>query len=350
MKKLVNKIRRKPEQEESTRITTETIAEHREKVLAGGRRFKYPVQYARHKLVFNAILIGVAVIILFIVFLWWQLYSVQNTSDFMYRVTKVLPVSVARIDGERVRYSDYLMKYRSSIHYLQEKEQVNLNSEDGKRQSDFVKQQAMEDALADAYAMKLAKENGVAVTDADLETFLQQQRNSADGQVSQRTYDAVILDYYGWSPEEYRHAMKAKLLRQKVAYVVDKQAEATADRIAELVTGNNVNLKSIAAKINSEEGAQVTFAAQGWVPANNQDGGLAVAAAALKKGSVSSVIASTNGDGYYFVKLVDRNDTQVNYEYIHIPLTAFEEQLQAIRNADTTKVHITIPEVAAVQQ
>lgn len=350
MKKLVNKIRRKPEQEESTRITTETIAEHREKVLAGGRRFKYPVQYARHKLVFNAILIGVAVIILFIVFLWWQLYSVQNTSDFMYRVTKVLPVSVARIDGERVRYSDYLMKYRSSIHYLQEKEQVNLNSEDGKRQSDFVKQQAMEDALADAYAMKLAKENAVAVTDADLETFLQQQRNSADGQVSQRTYDAVILDYYGWSPEEYRHAMKAKLLRQKVAYAVDKQAEATADRIAELVTGNNVNLKSIAAKINTEDGAQVTFAAQGWVPANNQDGGLAVAAAALKKGSVSSVIASTNGDGYYFVKLVDRNDTQVNYEYIHIPLTAFEQQLQAIRNADTTKVHITIPEVAAVQQ
>ena len=123
MKKLINKIRRKSGVDEAARITTETIAEHRERILAGGRRFKYPVQYARHRLVFNAILIGIAVIVLFVAFIGWRLYYAQDTSEFMYRVTKIVPLPVAQVEGQPVLYSDYLMKYRSSVHYLVEKEQ-----------------------------------------------------------------------------------------------------------------------------------------------------------------------------------------------------------------------------------
>ena len=40
-----------------TRITNDTVAEHREKVLAGGRKLKYPLQYTKRKLVRNTILI-----------------------------------------------------------------------------------------------------------------------------------------------------------------------------------------------------------------------------------------------------------------------------------------------------
>ena len=55
MKKLTAKLRRqKPEEEKPSRITNETVAEHREQILAGGRKFKYPVQYAKHKLVLNS--------------------------------------------------------------------------------------------------------------------------------------------------------------------------------------------------------------------------------------------------------------------------------------------------------
>jgi hypothetical protein len=350
MKKLLNKIRRKPEVEGSSRITTETIAEHREKILAGGRRFKYPVQYARHKLVFNAIIITVAVLSLLVAFVWWQLYLVQNTSDFMYRITKVIPLPVATVEGQQVRYSDYLMKYRSSVHYLEEKEQVNLATEDGKRQSDFVKQQAMQDTIADAYAIKLAKENDITVSDAELETFLKSQRNSADGEVSESTYDAVILDYYGWSPQEYRHAMENKLLRQKVAFAIDKDAEKTSGVVSSAITGGNTDLKAIAESINAESGAQVTFASQGWVPKTNQDGGLAAAASKLTKGAISTVVKSTTGDGYYFVKLMDSNDTQVNYEYLHIPLTVFAEQVNAALESGKVSKYITIPELTTTNE
>lgn len=349
MKKLLNKIRRKDQTDDSARITTETIAEHREKILAGGRRFKYPVQYARHRLVFNAIAIGIAVVALLVAFVWQQLYLAQNTSDFMYRVTKVLPLPVASVDGQSVAYSDYLMKYRSSIHYLEEKEQVNLTTEDGKKQSDFVKQQAMQDSIADAYAKKLAKEKNITVSAVELETFLKLQRNSTDGEVSESTYDAVILDYYGWSPDEYRHAMQDKLLRQKVAFAIDTQAEKTAEAAGKAVIGN-ADLRAVAEAINKEGGAQVTFASQGFVPRTNQDGGLAAAASKLSKDQVSGVIKSTNGDGYYILKVVDINETQVNYDYIHVPLTVFAEQVNTALKSGKVSKYITIPEVTTTNE
>lgn len=349
MKKLVAKIRRKDQVDESARITTETIAEHREKILAGGRRFKYPVQYARHRLVFNAIAIAVAVLVLLVAFIWWQLYLAQNTSNFMYRVTKIVPLPVASVDGQRVEFSDYLMKYRSSIHYLEEKEQLNLATEDGKNQSDFIKQQSMQDAIADAYAMKLAKENNITVSDGELETFLKAQRNSADGEVSESTYDAVILDYYGWSPAEYRHAMQNKLLRQKVAYAIDTEAKKLSESVTSALSGST-DLRAVADSINAANGAKVSYAAQGWVPKTNQDGGLAVAAAKLNKDQVSTAIRSTTGDGYYFIKLIDSNDTQVNYEYVHIPLTAFANKVNAAQTSGKVSKYITIPDVTAAKQ
>lgn len=351
MKKLVNKIRRKPVSEDDGRITTETIATHRERILAGGRRFKYPIQYARHRLVFNAIIIAVAAIILLVVGVWWQLYLVQNTSDFMYRVTRVVPVPVASIDGQQVRYSDYLMKYRSSIHYLEEKERVNLSSEDGKRQSDFVKSQAMEDALADAFAAKIAKERNLSISAVELETFLKQQRSSSDGAVSEATYDAVILDYYGWSPDEYRHAMETKLLRQKVALDVDTDAAETSEVVGELIKKGNTNLKDVTKKANKNSPARVTFGSLGWVPRTNQDGGLASTAVGLKVGQVSGVIKSTTGDGYYYVKLIAQNSEQVNYQYVHIPLTTFSKLLnEAESSSDKVQKYIAIPEVKTQKQ
>ena len=350
---MIRKIRKKEEiTSESARITSDTIAEHREKVLAGGRRFKYPVQYVRHKLVFNAIIVGIALIVLLVAFTWWQLYIVQNTSDFMYRVTRVIPVPVASVDGQQVRYSDYLMKYRSSVHYLQEKEQVNFNTEDGRRQSDFVKSQAMSDAIADAYAIKIAKEKSITVSDTELETFLKLQRESEDGEVSQAAYDAVILDYYGWSPAEYRYATKTKLLRQKVAYAVDEDSTKTLEIAEEQIkAAGNKSLKTIAESVNKVAPRSVRYDAPGFVPRTNQDGGLAEAAISLKKGQISGVIKPMNGDGYWFVRLLDINETQVSYEAIHIPLATLAEQVSLIASdSDMVTTYISIPDLVNNQE
>lgn len=342
MKKLWSKKKRAAQAPE--RITNDTVKEHRERILAGGRRFKYPMQYARHKLVFNTVIISVIALIVVAAVFWWQLYPAQNSSTFFYRVTRVLPLPVASVDGEPVRYSDYLMKYRGAIHYRQQKEQTNLATKDGKRQSDYDKTQAMDDAVADAYAHKLAQEHGLTVTSQQIDDSITYQRKSGDGTVSVATYNAVILDYYGWGPAEYRREVEKKLLRQEVAYTIDKTAAKQKDAIAVALHQPGADMEKVATDAGGSGDAKVQYGVSGWVPKTNQDGGRSTEAAKLKKGEISPAFRSTSGDGYYFVKLLDSNSDQVNYAFIKVPLTTFTQQLAAVEKAGKVHYYITLPD------
>lgn len=337
-------MRKKQPEEPAGRITTDTLAEHRERVLAGGRKFKYPVQYQRHRLVINAVIIGVAALILAIVLTWYLLYVAKNTSDFMYRVTKVVPVPVAMVDGQSVSYSDYLMKYRSAEHYLLEKEQIDAGSESGKSQLAYVRTEALNDAIADAYATKLARELDVTVTDDELETYLKQQRQSSDGEVTEATYNAVIEDYYGWSPAEYREAMKAKLLRQKVAYAVDSPAEDLSKSVEEKVRAGTADLKAIADGLIAADATSASYTQPTWIPRGNQDGGISTAAEKLEKGQVSTVIKPTTGDYYIYIKLLDSNESQLQYEALLIPLREFDKRLDQLETDKKLTTYIKFEE------
>lgn len=343
MKKLLHKLSKRKELPPSSRITSETVAEHREHILAGGRRFKYPIQYARHKLVINAIAISVLALVLVLAIGWFQLYKAQNTSEFMYRVTKVIPVPVASVDGQPVLYSDYLMKYLSSVHYLEQKEQVSIKTDNGKRQIEYIKQQSIQDAIADAYAVKLSKTLGVSVSDSELEGFLKAQRQSSDGEISEQTYNSVIMDYYGWSPSEFRYVTKNKLLRQKVAYAMDKVALGAANSaVSVLAIDSATDLKTLAATISTKANVKAVYGSSGWVPDTNQDGGLAIEAAKLQKLQISPVIKSTTGDGYYIIKLLDISGDKVSYEYVKVPLTAFTNALDKVISDKKVNKYIAV--------
>lgn len=344
MKKIFNKLFKKAElPADSSRITTETIAHHRERILAGGRRFKYPIQYARHKLVFNAIIISFVALILILVIGWWQLYPAQNTSEFIYRVTRVIPVPVASVDGQPVLYGDYLMKYRSSIYYLEQKERVNLKTEDGERRITYVKQKAMDDVVAESYAKKLASKLKLSVDDVEIEFYLKSQRQSNSGEVSLQAYESVIMDYFNWNLEEYRYLIKNELLRQKVAYQIDTSANDAVEK-AKLVLSSDptISLKSLADNLTSQTGIQVKYGTSGLVPKYNKDGGLAINASQMDKNIISNVVKPTTGDGYYFIKLLDINDSQVNYEYINIPLSKFSIDLKGVIDSGKVKKYISL--------
>jgi hypothetical protein len=350
MKKLINKLHRKNKTPLPTRITSETIEQHREHILAGGRKFKYPIQYARHKLVINAIIISIAAVVVALAIGWWQLYLEQNTSEFMYHVTKVIPVPVAYVDGQPVLYSDYLMKYLSSIHYLERKEQLNIKTDDGKRQVEYVKQKSMEYVIENAYASKLASNQGITVSGPELDKYLKDLRQTSAGEISEQTNDAVILDYYGWTPDEYRYMVGKELLRQKVSYSMDKNAQTIASSVKSALTKDPAPiLKTLAATVSNTFGAKAVYGASGWVPKTNQDGGLALEASKLKKLEISPVIKSTLGDGYYVIRLLDINSSQVSYEYINVPLTAFTKSLNGVEKDNKVTKFIAIPSDTPVQ-
>jgi hypothetical protein len=345
MRKLLAK-RKAKQAEAPARITNETVAEHRERILAGGRRFKYPMQYAKHRLVFNTILVTIAALIILVVVGWWQLYLVQNTNTFFYRVARVLPLPVASVDGEAVRYGDYLLYYKSSAHYLQQNEQVNPSTEDGKRQMDVVKRKSIDTVIADTYAAKIARELGISVDQDRINKIIDQDRNTANGRISQETYDASALNVLGWTPEEYRQDIKNKLIRQDVAYAIDTAASQRQESAANLLKAPDADFEKVATTLGGAGKEKVAVGASGLVPRSNRDGGLSQAAAKLEPGKVSPVLKTTTGDGYYFVKLIEKNDTQVSYIYMQIPLTVFTKRLEGLKKDGKVQEYITIPDAS----
>jgi hypothetical protein len=346
MKKLrLSKKKRSEEPETSHRITNETVAEHREQILAGGRRFKYPVQYARHRLVINTIVISFIALVAAVALIWWQLYPQQNTSTFFYRITRVLPLPVASVDDQLVRYSDYLVGFRSQEHYLQHKEGVDLYSKDNKQQLDYIKRKALDDAIADSYAAKIATKNNITVTDTQVDEAIKRQRQSRDGVTSQDTYDAIVLDHFNWTPSEAREVTAHKLLRQEVAYRIDTTALKQRDQVVEKLKSES-DFDKIVAAIPAEGNAKVQSGITPLVPNNNQDGGLAEMSAKLSVGQVSLAFRSTTGDGYYVVKLLQKdNNSRVSYAYLKVPLTVFDKQLEKVKSDGHIKEYITIPEI-----
>ncbi|MFZ2544730.1 MAG: SurA N-terminal domain-containing protein [Candidatus Saccharimonadales bacterium] len=347
MKKLPRLKRRKTssESEASNRITNETVAEHREQILAGGKRFKYPMQYSRHRLVIVTLIISVIAVIAITVITWWQLYPMQNSSTFFYRVTRVVPLPVASVDGWQVPYSDYLSVFRSQEHYVQTKEGTSLYSKENKQRLDLTKRKSLDEVITDSYASKLAKEMGVDISKERVDEAIKRQRESRDGVASQEAYDAIVLDQFNWTPAEAREATARKLLRQEVAYKIDKDAVIQRDQVLEKLKVEN-DFNKLALMIKPIGEARVQASVTPLVPNTNQDGGQAEMASKLKIGQVSKPFRSTTGDGYYIVKLLQKdNNSRISYASLKIPLTTFNKWLSKIKNDHKIHEYISVPEV-----
>lgn len=347
MKKLFSKLqlrRGKKNKTDSSRITNDTVAEHRERILAGGRRYKYPLQYAKHKLVINAIIIGAAALVILLGLGYWQLYIAKNSNTFFYRITRLAPVPVASVDGELARYSDYLVNYRAAKHYLSKFDEIEVDSKDGQLQLRYKQREALDIAINDAYARKIAGENNLSVSDEEINQVLKNMRSAANGTLSKETSEASSERVLGLSGDDLRYLIGNSLLRAKAAFAVDDQARKIVEKVEAELKKNDGNLKETAQAINTEdEPNKVTVGSSGLVSLSTSFGGIrAQDVAEFEEGKVSGPIKSVTMDGYYFVRVLDKNDTQVSFEYIHVPLTEFEEQIEQLKAEGKVNEYITI--------
>lgn len=317
--KLLSKKDKKTEQEK--------VDERREEVLAQGRKFKYPLQWTKHRIVISTVLIAFVVIAVLIVGGWLALYRFNMTDDLLFRVTKILPVSVATVDGERVRFSDYLILYRSSITSIERQS----GQVDNEASIDALRTQYRRAALSEAekytYAIKLAHENGVAVSDEDVDGEFDRHLHIGGIERSEESFVKIIQDNFGLSKSEYRRMLYLTLLKAKVEEKVDKKATEIAEKVEKLLNENGGNYTAVAEALGEEIIYEETG---GFVSAQNIDGGRASEAIKLEPGGQSGKIVSINGDGYYFVKLIEKNDTQVNFVSIKVPFTEFDSQFEKL--------------------
>lgn len=317
----------------------EKVEERREEVLAKGRKFKYPLQYTKHKLVINTILVAAVAVVAMVVAGWLALYQFQSTGEMMYRVTQVLPVPVAEVEGAKVRYSDYLMIYRSNLQTSEQQSGQLGNTEDDDLVRAEYKRTALEAAVEYTYAMKLGKELGLSVAEEEIDQAFDEHRKVGGVERSEEAFLKIVQDNFGMNRREYRRMLELTLMKAKVEQEIDETAQAVAAEVETMLNENGGDMAAVAESL----GEQVEYEATGQLVDNmNVDGGRSNKAMTLEPGQVSERFLSSNGDGYYFVKLVEKTETQVNYESIKVKFTTFAERVAQLYEEGKVKELIEV--------
>lgn len=339
----------KGRKKKDTAITQQNLEESREEILAKGKKFRYPFQYAKHRLVIITILISVVAVTTFCIVGWFQLYRLQNTSDVAYRFTRAFGMPVANIDGISVRYSDYLMLYRSSIKSIEHQQGALDDSEDSQRLRDYYKRQALTSAEEYAYAMAKLEELGKPVTEAEIDTVINEHK-TIDGETrSDEAFSGIIRSNFGLDMNEYRRMIKLSLAKKNYSAEIDNRANQLSEAIAKELESSN-DLKAIAEKYQNNDIMELESLTEP-VDADNLDSGRAATAASLKEiGDVSARFVSKNGDGYYFVKLTAREGNRVQYDSVWIRFTEFGKKMNQLRADNKVEELITVESGAEIEK
>lgn len=222
------------------RITNETVTQHREEVLSGARKYIYPLRHSRHKIVITTIIILVAVIIGVSTFILLSLYKFQSTSAFMYQVTKVLPLPVARVGGSFVSYESYLFELRHYIHYYENQGEVDFSSESGKAQLADQRKKSLDTVVNYAYVQKIAREKNITVSAQEIDNQIDILRGLSRLGSDNKVFEDVLKDYWGWSIADFRRSIQQQLLTAKVLQSLDTGTQSRAESaMAEIKAGKD---------------------------------------------------------------------------------------------------------------
>lgn len=210
------------------KITDETVAEHREDILSSARKFIYPLQHSRKRIVKISTSIIILAIIMLFAYIGFALYRFQNTNSFIYGVTQVIPLPVAKVGGSWVSYESYLFELRRYMHYYETQQQVDFSTKAGQVQLERYKQQAMNEVITNAYVSELASKYKVNVTSLQVnqEVLMVQSQNRLGS--SQREFDEVLSDFWGWNESDFKRELKAQMLQQAVVAKLDTATEQRA--------------------------------------------------------------------------------------------------------------------------
>ncbi|MBR2589030.1 SurA N-terminal domain-containing protein [Candidatus Saccharibacteria bacterium] len=316
----------------------EKFEERREEILAHGRKFKYPMQFAKHRLVFITIAIAIIAVIAAGAFGWFALYKSRSTSDVLYRLTMVLPVPVAKIDGENVRYSDYLMIYKSSITpVIQQNGDFSTGKDDADDIENAYKRFALDAAEDYTYAIKLARQLGIDITEEMIDKSFDEHRKVGGTDRSRENFLKVLKDNFDLTESEYRRMLYLSLAKSEVARKIDTEANKKAEEAYKKVVSGG-DFRKVAEELNIEYEET-----GGLIDVMNVDGGRSNVAYELKPGQISEVFTSLGGDAYYIVKLVEKTDSRVNYVSLKIPFTEFNNRLANVREENRVEEYIEIP-------
>jgi hypothetical protein len=322
------------------RITNETVATHREDVLKSARKYIYPLQHSKNKIILITSSIIIVFIVAFFTYCTLALYKFQSYSTFLYKVTQVIPFPIARVDGHFVSYNNYLFELEHYVHYYQTQQKLNFNTLSGKQQLANYKERALDKVIDDAYISELASKNHVTVTNQQLNdqiAIVRQENRLGDNQTE---FEGVLKNYYGWNLNDFKRELKTELIAQNLVSKLDTATHAKANAAyAQLKAG--ADFATLAGQVSEDTATKSNGGQYGYlISQNNVNIPPQVVAAlfALKPGQYTSIINT----GYSLE--IDKNlgvvSGQVQASHIVFNFQDIDSYLSPLKNEQKAREYI----------
>lgn len=316
---------------ELPRITNETVAEHREAVLRGARKYIYPLQHSRGAIIKVSVGLFIALIVAFFVYCGLALYKFQSTSTFIYEVTRVIPFPVAKAGNHFVSYESYLFELRHLKHYYETQQKENFKDPQFKEHYTRLKQDSLQKVINDAYIKQLARDGNVTVSNREVEDQIALVKSQNRLGSSDEMLGDVLDEFWDWDIEDFKRELKTQLLAQKVASELDSATHARASNALAEVRGG-ADFAAVAAKYSDDADSKAKGGAYpGPIGKTDRDvpPHIVDALFALQPGQVSDVVDT--GYTLEILKYVAPAGEKINAAHIQFklePITTYTKPLK----------------------
>lgn len=323
------------------RITNETVTEHREEVLKGARKFIYPLQHSKHRIIVITSVIIMATIISFLTYCIIGLYKLHQTNAFLYRVTQVIPFPIARTGDTFISYENYLFELRHVVHYYETQLQSDFSGKDKQQLKQFRKN-ALDQVINDAYVKILAKKHDVKVSDKEVQQRIAMVKAQNRLGTANNVLADVLRSYWGWGIRDFERSVRQQLLTEKVTAVMDTAANSRAqDALLKLKIGGN--FADLAKQVSEDPATKANGGDYGFkIDKTNRDVPPQVVEALfkMKPGQNSGIIATATS--LEIVHLNDVSGDRVGASHISFALKDISFYINDLKEKQKIKSYVKL--------
>lgn len=323
------------------RITNDTVAAHREEVLSSARKYIYPLQHSKHKIVLITTGLFIAAVVAFFSYCTIALYRLKDNSSFLYGVTQVIPFPIAKAGPDFVAYENYLFELRHYLHYYQTQQKLDFNSDFGKAQLSNYKKQALEKVINDAYIKQLAAKNHVSVSNQELNDQIQILRDQNRLGGSNKVFEDVLKDYWGWTVNDFKRSLREQLLAQKLVATLDTDTQNRAKAALSELQGG-ADFAATAKKYSDDTATKDNGGDLGIIDPTNRDLPAQTVAALNKLGPGQTSAIINVGYGLEIVKVIDKPGNQIHAAHIAFNFKDINTYLNDIKDKDKTRTFVKL--------
>ncbi|HET7639112.1 MAG TPA: SurA N-terminal domain-containing protein [Ktedonobacteraceae bacterium] len=314
------------------RITNETVAEHREEVLSSARKYIYPLKHSAHKVVIISTSLFAIALVTFFTYCLLAVYKFHSTSTFIYRISQVIPFPVAKAGSHYISYESYLFELRHYMHYYETQQKVDFSSESGKQQLADFQKQALDSVVTEAYVKQLAKQNGVSVSDKDLNDAIALVRSQNRLGSSDQVFEDVLKEFWGWSVADFKRELKQEMLAQKVVATLDTDTQGRARQALDQLKGG-ADFASVAKQFSDDVVTKENGGSYG-ISIDKSDRDLPPQVIdvlfKLKPGETSDIVTTATGLEILQLKDVDGNKVHAAHIMFNFkPISTYTDPLHA---------------------